>query len=97
MLDKRAIYATNMTQKDTLSSHCVGCLTCQEWAQLVLDQEASEAQIDYVREHLAGCSDCAHCFDTDKALRDMVRCKCGKELPINLLEQIREKIQHLYA
>ena len=93
MPDKRAICGIDMKQNDSLSSVCGGCLTCQEWAQLVLDKEASHEQIDYVRQHLATCEHCADCFETDKVLRDMVRCKCGKELPTNLLEQIREKIQ----
>jgi len=86
-----------MENNTTISLHCGGCLTCQEWAQLVLDKEASKSQIDYVRKHLDTCPHCSDCFETDKALREMVRCKCGKELPTNLLEQIRAKIQSLYA
>jgi predicted anti-sigma-YlaC factor YlaD len=71
---------------------CSGCLTCQEWAQLVLDQEADEAQMEYVKQHVANCPCCADCFETDKILREKIKCKCGKDLPDNLLEQIREKV-----
>ena len=72
--------------------NCKGCLTCQEWAQLVLDREANPEQMAYVQNHMATCKCCAECFETDKFLRETIKCKCGKDLPTNLLEQIREKI-----
>ena len=76
-------------QKNT---YCSGCFTCQEWTQLVLDQEANCEQIAYVQQHMAECPNCADCFAMDKALREAVKCKCGKEIPTDLWLKVRERL-----
>jgi mycothiol system anti-sigma-R factor len=74
---------------------CSECRTCLEWMQIVMDEEASSEQIAFVKNHVDNCKHCQQCYEVDTTLKELIRCKCGKEIPQELLDHIQLKLSEM--
>lgn len=66
---------------------------CLELARLMLDEQATEEEANYVKKHIDGCFRCYDNYDLEKAIREAVKLKTRKEkLSVELKEEIERKI-----
>lgn len=66
---------------------------CLELARLMLDDQASVEEANYVNKHIDGCFRCYDNYDLEKAIREAVMQKTRKEkLSKELKEEIESKI-----
>jgi mycothiol system anti-sigma-R factor len=67
--------------------------TCMEMLQTILDGEATEEQRNYFKAHMDGCMPCYKSYDLDMAIKQLLRSKCcGSEVPVELIDQIKNQI-----
>lgn len=80
--------------KGKQSSDCNEFSKCMEILQLMLDNEASDHQEDYVKEHIENCMLCFEQYEVEKQIRSLIRSKVTNQpVPDGLVDQIRTKIQ----
>ncbi len=78
---------------DSANGHCPECEKCLEVLHIVLDDEATEEQVAFVKAHVDSCSRCFDCYEVDKSLKESVRVKISKkQLPDGLIEEIHLRI-----
>lgn len=66
---------------------------CLELARLMLDEQSTEEEADYVTKHIDGCYRCYDNYDLEKAIREAVKQKIRKEkISRELKEEIERKI-----
>jgi len=66
---------------------------CLELARLMLDEQASEEEANYVNKHIDGCFRCYDNYDLEKAIREAVKLKTKKKkLSKELKDEIERKI-----
>ncbi len=72
---------------------------CQKFLKLIsllLDNEASEEEEQYLSEHMDECSPCFQKLETEKEFRELLRAKVGKvDVPADLVNAIKTKIKSL--
>ncbi|MDR1833975.1 MAG: mycothiol system anti-sigma-R factor [Propionibacteriaceae bacterium] len=56
------------------------------------DGELEWEEIDQISSHLVGCESCLGHYETEKAMRALIRRGCLSEAPAGLRERIRESI-----
>ena len=66
---------------------------CRSILNLLLDNEASEAQEDFFYRHIASCIVCFANYNIEKELRQLIKRKVNrKSIPGELASQIRSQI-----
>ena len=66
---------------------------CLEILNLVLDNEATEDQKEYFRNHIKECMPCNEGYSVEKSIRELLQSKCAnKEVPADLVDSIKMKI-----
>jgi len=66
---------------------------CLELARLMLDEESTADDKQYVMKHIGSCYKCYDNYDVEKAIREVVKQKCKNlKIPQDVTNQIREKI-----
>jgi anti-sigma factor (TIGR02949 family) len=67
---------------------------CLELVRLMLDDQATPEDSEYVTKHIDGCYRCYDNYDLENAIREAVRNKTNKEkVPDELVAEINEKIR----
>ena len=76
------------------------CSTCSEEGQclellrVVMDEEATEEEIAYVKKHIEVCHKCYNNYDLEKAIRKLIHEKTEQvTVPQDLIDGIKEKIK----
>lgn len=76
------------------SSNCKEFTKCMEILHLMLDNEATEEQKQYVNKHIDSCMICFEQYEVEKQIRDLIKSKIANQpVPSDLINQIRSKIQ----
>ena len=71
----------------------IDCKTFVELIQLILDDEASEAQKSMFKEHEEMCGHCAKHFDIENSVIELVRKKVKKDCcPKGFADSVRASI-----
>lgn len=71
-------------------------ITCMEMLQLVLDGEVTEEQRAYFDAHMEQCMPCFKSHEVDMSIKQLVKTNCcGDGAPLELLNEIREKISKM--
>lgn len=67
---------------------------CLELVRLMLDEESTREDDEYVLKHIDGCYQCYDNYDVEKAIREVVQ-KKGRNvtLPVEVVSEIRQKIE----
>ncbi|MEQ9424461.1 MAG: anti-sigma factor [Cyclobacteriaceae bacterium] len=66
---------------------------CLEIIRLVLDDEASNTQMDYLKDHIEMCMQCLDNFNVEKEIKQALREKLErKAVPQDLIDSIKTKI-----
>lgn len=77
-------------------TECKEFSKCMEILQLMLDNEASKAEEDYVNMHLEKCLVCFEHYQLEKEIRELIKTKLRNlPVPIDLANQIRTQIQFI--
>ena len=85
--------AKPMEGKDEMSN-CSELNRCMEILELMLDNEASPEQEEYVTEHIEKCMICFEQYEVEKHIRELIKTKMADmPVPEGLANQIRSKIQ----
>jgi mycothiol system anti-sigma-R factor len=80
-------------EKPTSKGNCEKLQDCIELVNLILDNEASENEEKFIREHLGECSCCLKQFEIEKEFRTLIKSRMQqKEVPQGLIASIRSKI-----
>lgn len=81
-----------MEQKSA-NDGCREARKCIEILHLLLDNEASLDEEDYLRKHLESCLPCLKNYEVETQIRNILRTKLEKkEVPADLLNAIKSKI-----
>ena len=83
----------NMSEKLD-SNSCTEFDKCMEILQLMLDDEASEKQEEYVNEHVHKGMVCFQHYEIETEIRELIKKKCSNlPVPDGLATQIRTQVQ----
>lgn len=67
---------------------------CLELVRLMLDDESTAADNEYVLRHIDGCYRCYDNFDVENAIREVIKQKSNNvHVPSEVVNEIREKIE----
>ena len=67
---------------------------CLELVRLMLDDESTAADKEYVLRHIDGCYRCYDNFDVENAIREVIKQKSNNvHVPSEVVNEIREKIE----
>jgi anti-sigma factor (TIGR02949 family) len=76
--------------------NCSDASKCFKLLESILDGQADLESKAVLDEKLAKCQPCFEHFHLEKAIREVLRTKCTKQLvPLELVDSIRQKIQDL--
>ncbi len=82
-----------MEQSSANEGGCKESVKCIEILHLMLDNEASSQEEDYLRDHLDSCLPCLKNYEVESQIRNILRTKLEKrEVPLDLLNAIKSKI-----
>lgn len=82
-----------MKEEDKKSSTCSEFNKCLEILYLMLDNEASEEQEDYLNKHFEKCLFCFEQYEVEKQIRELIKTKIAKmPVPAGLATSIKTKI-----
>jgi anti-sigma factor (TIGR02949 family) len=80
-----------MSSKDNRCSEEEHCL---ELVRLMLDDESTPDEDEYILKHIDGCYRCYDNFDVENAIREVIKQKNSHvEVPQDVVNEIREKIE----
>ena len=66
---------------------------CLKMLQLILDGEATDEQKNhFLKHHLEECMPCYKNYHLEVAIRDLLKNKCCKEAPQDLVDSIKSKV-----
>jgi len=66
---------------------------CLEMARVMLDDESTKEDTDYVIKHIGNCYKCYDNYDVEMAIRQLMKQKRQNlEVPENVIKEIRQKI-----
>jgi len=72
--------------------------TCMEMLQLIVDNQATDEQRTYFRQHMDNCLPCYKKYNVDMAVSELLKEKCsGENCPDDLVAQIKSKIKMMNA
>lgn len=71
------------------------CQEVMEYMQRYLDKDLKEAEIEYLNEHLKGCSECCDMFERLKQLSDELVLLPKVTPPISLVDSILPQLEHM--
>ncbi|MBS1486152.1 MAG: hypothetical protein JST43_01085 [Bacteroidetes bacterium] len=72
--------------------------TCLEMLQLIVDDQATEEQRVYFKQHMDHCLPCYKEYNVDLAIRELLKAKCcGGGCPEDIVNQIKSKIKTISA
>ena len=74
-------------EQSSAKEGCKESVKCIEILHLLLDNEASPTQEDYLRSHLDSCLPCLKNYKVETEIRNILR-----EVPADLLNSIKSKI-----
>jgi mycothiol system anti-sigma-R factor len=67
--------------------------TCMQMLQLILDDEASEEQRLYFKNHMDSCMPCFKSYSLDSAIKQLLKSRCCNDsVPPGLIEEIKFQI-----
>lgn len=67
---------------------------CLELVRLMLDDESTAADNEYVLRHIDGCYRCYDNFDVENAIREVIKQKSNNvHVPSEVVNEIREKME----
>ena len=67
---------------------------CLELARLMLDDESSQEENEYVLKHVDGCYQCYDNFNVEKEIRTAIKRKSRNlKIPKDVVKQIKMKIR----
>lgn len=70
------------------------CREFIEVVQLILDDEASEKQVNFFKEHIDNCTHCLEHYNLEKSVADAIKSKLkAKCCPDDLIRSIKQKIR----
>lgn len=76
------------------NSQCKEFAKCMEILHLMLDNEASSEQEQYVTDHIDSCMVCFEQYEVEKEIRDLLKSKIQNQpVPDDLINQIKSRIQ----
>lgn len=68
---------------------------CLKILNNVLDEEASDEERNYFKQHLQNCMPYYEIYNVDKKIKQLIKQNCNdKKVPKDLVDSIREKILH---
>ena len=74
----------------------MGMADCSDYAmliQLVVDNEATKTEEQYLKRHLIMCRKCLGLLEVDTELKEVIKLRLeNKEVPLDLAETIKSKI-----
>lgn len=66
---------------------------CLEYLHLMLDNEATEAQEKYLKNHLEHCMVCFEQYEVERQIRELLKTKLiNQKVPDNLAAAIRTRV-----
>lgn len=69
---------------------------CMEILELMLDNEASKEEEQYVNTHIDKCLVCFEQYEVEKEIRELIKTKLSNlPVPADLANQIRTQIQFM--
>lgn len=67
---------------------------CLELARIMLDEESTPEDDQYVLNHIDGCYQCYDNYNVERAIRDAVKRKTSRlKVPDDVIEEIKKKIE----
>lgn len=76
-------------------SGCPDEQNCLKVLELVLDNEASEEEVEKYFEHVNQCWTCYENYNLEKSIRELIKTKCEQRtVPEDLANKIRQQIQN---
>ena len=85
-----------MTKKLLMDSKKHHCSEFLDVVNLILDNEATEDQENFVREHIEDCTGCLEKYELEKKIKELLQTKISKKpVPLNLANEIRVSIQSI--
>lgn len=83
-----------VTSEKNDCSDCTDFNKCMTVLELVLDNEASEEEHQFFKEHIEKCMPCFSKFTNEKDIRALIKLKIQKKVvPSDLIQSIKTKIQ----
>lgn len=74
-------------------SNCKEFALCLEYLHLMLDNEASQEQETYLKNHIENCMVCFEHYEVEKQIRELIRSKLAyQKVPEDLVQAIRTKV-----
>lgn len=74
-------------------STCKEFTKCLEYLYLMLDNEATEKQEAYLKNHLENCLYCFEQYEVERHIRDLIRSKVlNLPVPGDLAQEIKTKV-----
>lgn len=75
------------------TSDCVEFDKCLKILHLMLDNEASQEQEEYLKHHIEKCMVCFEQYEVERQIRQLLRNKLvNQQVPTDLAESIRNKV-----
>ena len=89
-------FRKNVITRYVMTNGCPEKQKCFEILETYLDGEATEEETEHAMKMLDGCWHCYKEYELDKVLKTMVQENGydNKEVPVDLIENIRTKIQN---
>lgn len=79
--------------KMNMKQDCPEKNECLKMLQLILDDEASQDQKDhFLKHHLQECLPCFNNYTLEVTIRQLLKTKCSKEAPQELVDSIKIKV-----
>ena len=76
-----------------LMASCPEETKCLEMARVMLDDESTKEDTDFVMKHIDNCYQCYDNYDVEMAIREVMKQKRQNlEIPENVITEIRQKI-----
>lgn len=75
------------------SNGCAEFRNCLTILHLMLDNEATDEQEEYLNAHIENCMYCFEQYEVEKQIRELLKTKLSKqEVPADLAQTIRSKV-----
>lgn len=86
----------NFDSSDQRKLNCSDASKCFKLLESILDGQEDLQSKTVLEEKLAKCQPCFEHFHLEKAIREVLKTKCTKQLvPLELVDSIRQKIEDL--
>jgi anti-sigma factor (TIGR02949 family) len=83
----------NPPDQSRMKQNCDNSRECFEMLQAILDGEATPQEKEhFLKEHLEQCMPCYKNYNLEVAIRELIKNKCTKHAPQDLVDAIRQKV-----